>query len=191
MADESSTQDHTDAPSWLFSFGASDVTAKANRRKAHVTFSFDSKDCSLITAFSDRPVRQTRQMKMNRFAKNFKVMFDDDDDKPNASLTHWDEDGFHNHMYEIMSIKKKNGKFYIHTDLLENTYLSSALNDLPMCQGIGCVKPPIIPQANFFVDPAIGTMSSTGWMGPDIASVPQPTGPIPIPIPEIPVLDLL
>ena len=41
---------------------------------------------------------------MKKLADGFDDIFFDS--KPNASLTHWDDDGFHNHVYEIKSIKE-------------------------------------------------------------------------------------
>ena len=142
--------DSGDTTSWLFSFGASDVKGKATRN-GHMTFSFDVDDCSMVTAFTDRPQRLKRQMKMKRFAKDFDKMFGKD--KPNASLTHWDEEGgFHNHVYEIEEITKKKGRYILKTDLDESTYLNTVIGEEPRCKAIGCVQPPVIDQANFFLD---------------------------------------
>ena len=132
----SSEHNHT---SWLFSFGASNVKAKATR-KGHITFSFETDDCSMVTTFSDRPQRLTGTMKMDRLSKYFNKMFGDD--KPNASVTYWDQDGnFNNHVYEIEGIKKRKGKYILRTDLIEDEITNSTASNAS-----------VIEQANFFVD---------------------------------------
>ena len=120
--DHSSYPDSKDSSSWLFSFGASDVQVRPSRNGKHkgrMTFSFDADNCSKITAFTDRPDRLTRQLSMKPFANDFNDLFGDD--KPNASLTSWQEGEFHNHAFEIYSIKRKNGQYHLKTDLLEGT----------------------------------------------------------------------
>ena len=90
-------------------------------------------------------------MKVNKLAKNFENWFGDD--KPNASLTHWNEDGdFSNHVYEIKNIRKKNGRYILRTNLIEKDFLQEISDDPIICHRIGCVEPPIIDQANFFID---------------------------------------
>ena len=74
----------SDMPSWLFSFGASNVRVRETR-KGHLTFIFDAKSTSKVTAFSDRPDRLTGQMSMKKLADGFDDIFFDS--KPNASLT--------------------------------------------------------------------------------------------------------
>ncbi len=148
-ASELSDVDGTDTPSWLFSFGASNVKTM-NTRKGQMNFTFDADDSSLVTAFTDRPARLTDRLSMKNFAQNFNEIFGDD--KPNASLTHWDLDGnFYNHVYEIKGIKKRNGKYILKSDLLESDFTEA----LPLSKDQGSYEPPVIEQANFFVDGAI------------------------------------
>ena len=123
MADTTSTEathSSKDTPQWLFSFGASDVEASSNR-KGHMKFVFKTDNSTEVTAFTDRPDRLTERFPMNKFANSFDTMFGDD--KPNASLTHWDMNGkFNNHVHEIVKIKKKGSKYTIKTNLLETKY---------------------------------------------------------------------
>ena len=90
---------------------------------------------------------------MKPFANDFNDLFGDD--KPNASLTSWQEGEFHNHAFEIYSIKRKNGQYHLKTDLLEGTYLDVVLANEQRCQGIGCIKHTAIDQVSFFLDPII------------------------------------
>ena len=142
----------SDTASWLFSFGASNVQAKATR-KGHMTFSFKADDCSEITAFTDRPDRLKRQIKMKHFAKDFEAMFGDD--MPNSSLTHWNMNGdFKNHVYEIVGIKKSKGKYIVKTDLLNEDYIKkvSNANNSDDPSTIGMPNPFAVGQGNFFID---------------------------------------
>ena len=152
MADTISTEaieSSSDTPQWLFSFGASNGKTRSNR-KGHMTFIFNDDDSSLVTAFTDRPDRLTDRMSIKNFAKNFDEIFGDD--KPNASLTHWEVNGnFYNHVYKINSIDKRNGKYFLKSDLIESDF-----NDtLNLSQGLASTEPRIIREANFFVDGAV------------------------------------
>ena len=152
MADTSSTEtteSNTDTPQWLFSFGASNVKTRSNH-KGHMKFIFNDDDSSLVTAFTDRPDRLTDRMSIKNFAKNFDEIFGDD--KPNASLTHWEANGsFHNHVYKINSIKKRKGKYILKSDLIESDF-NDTLNP---SQELAPTEPPVIKEANFFVDGAV------------------------------------
>ena len=161
----------TNKPSWLFSFGASDVGYSANKKKK-ITYIVDSKDISVITAFTDRPDRLTGKTTMKWFAKNFDNMFGDD--LPNASLTHWTDKQFYNGVFEIESIKKKKDKFYIKTDTLLEDHSNGAMAHDPNLMGMAGLAESsqatdVIKQANFFIDAAFtcdcvsignGTMTS-------------------------------
>ena len=139
-------------PSWLYSFGSSDVQAKMTD-KGHTNFSFDADECSIITGFTDRPNRLTEEIIMKKFAKNFNKMFGKD--KPNASLTHWDGGEFQNHVYKINNIHKRKGQYIIKTDLLHDDYLDTiSASGFVGCTAKGCNEPPNIQQANFFIDPS-------------------------------------
>ena len=160
-----------DNPSWLFSFGASNVGYSANKKKK-ITYIVDSKDVSVITSFTDRPDRLTGKTTMKWFTKNFKNMFGDD--LPNASLTHWTDKQFYNGVFEIESIKKKKGKFFIKTNTLLDDHSSGAMaHDPILMEMAGLVESSeatnVIKQANFFIDAAFtcdcvgisnGTMTS-------------------------------
>ena len=141
----------SEMPSWLFSFGTSNVRARQNR-KGQLTFIFDAKNTSKITAFSDRPERLTGQMSMKKLANGFDNIFFDS--RPNASLTHWDDDGFHNHIYEIKSInRRKNGTYSMKTNLLESALSENFADDQIVCsKGDKCIEPHVIEEANFFID---------------------------------------
>ena len=70
MADKTSSSKSSDAPSWLFSFGASEVKAKVTRQ-GRINFVVDPKTSSDMTGFTDRPDRLTGKMKIKSFARKF------------------------------------------------------------------------------------------------------------------------
>ena len=145
------TNDVSDEPTWLFSFGASNVKAREGR-KGNLNFFFDQKNTSKVTAFTDRPDRLTGQMSMKDLVNEFDAIFFDS--KPNASLTHWDEDGFHNHVYEIKSInRRKGGSYRMKTNLLGADFYENFADDQIVCsKGDECIEPSVIEEANFFID---------------------------------------
>ena len=150
MAADSAKTSRNNA-SWLFSFGASNVKAKATRR-GEMIFSFDADDCSEITSFTDRPNRLTAEIKMKRFVRDFDEMFGDD--KPNASLAYWDaNNNFKNHVYEIQGIKKRNHRYIINTDL-NGEYYDKVINtsNSKGLENVEILDPSLINQASFFVD---------------------------------------
>ena len=155
MADTTSTEatdSSVDTPEWLFSFGASDVEASSNR-KGHMKFVYKAESSTEVTAFTDRPDRLTDRLPMKKLANSFDTIFADG--KPNASLTHWGRNGsFHNHVHEILKIKKKGNKYTIKTNLLEDDYIGEIFPD-GMDGGsnaLGTPNPFAIAQANFFID---------------------------------------
>ena len=160
VADKTSSSKSSDAPSWLFSFGASEVKAKVTRQ-GRINFVVDPKTSSDMTGFTDRPDRLTGKMKIKSFARKFDEFFGDD--KPNASMTYWNKSGdFNNHVYEIEGIRKEKGRYHIKTSLLEEDLYQTTSNQ---SDSDGSDKSSIadsfsINQANFFIDST--PLSNTG-----------------------------
>ena len=165
LKDTKGATNTNETPAWLFSFGASDVEAKASRQ-GQMTFSVDAGDCSVITAFTDRPDRLTRQIKMKHFARDFDDMFGEN--KPNASLTHWSGERFHNHGLEIESIKKRKGQYIIKTNLTEYNYINAVVPSVDSSDAeiVGIPNPFSLGSASFFID-----SNSSGCDSPEKTAV--------------------
>ena len=54
------------------------------------------------------------------------------EDKPNASLTHLTDGKFYNGFFEVRSIKKRNKKYHIKTDLLLKDHVTGAMAHEPL-----------------------------------------------------------
>ena len=151
MSDDAGTgKDSTKKTTWLFSFGASSVKTRPTR-DGLVAFRINADDCSVITAFTDHPNRITAQMRMERFAREFGDMFDQQ--KPSASLTYWDKKGnLRNHVYEINTIKTIKNKYIIKAELIKGDYIDLADNNSKKRLKSKCVEQKAITNANFFMD---------------------------------------
>jgi len=146
--------DSSSTPSWLLSFGASDIGVRA-RKQGELTFVIDSKNVSTVTTFTDRPDRVTGQMKMSRLARSFTNMFGTN--YPNASITHWTDGKFYNGVFEVKSIRKRRNKFYLKTDvLIEDHGRGSLAHDPNLVKMAGLfddfAATKVIDNASFFVD---------------------------------------
>ena len=149
-----SSMNGSETPFWLYSFGAADIGYSSNK-KGKVSYFVDEDDVSTITAFTDRPKRVAGTTNIKKFARNFKRMFGDG--KPNASLTHWTDGKFYNGVFEIKSIKKKNGKYHIKTDSLLKDHLTGAMAHEPLLGKMSALMDQsaatkVIAQASFFID---------------------------------------
>ena len=151
MSDAAGTRkDSTKKTTWLFSFGASSVKTRPTS-DGLVAFRINADDCSVITAFTDRPNRITAQMRMDRFAREFGEMFDQR--KPSASLTYWDKKGnLHSHVYKFNSIESTKKNYIIKAELIEGDYVDNAVSNSKKCLKLNCLEKKTITNASFFMD---------------------------------------
>ena len=155
---------NSDQLSWLFSFGASNVTAKATK-KGHMTFTFSGDDGTDMTAFTDRPDRLTGQLPLKRFARTFRKNFGDD--YPNASMTSWKDGEFANSVFEITKFKHNGGDYHLKTDLLLDNFNQLKISSHAKKSGENVY---FLPEASFFVDSVLSSIAdifvkSTGLGG--------------------------
>ena len=144
----------TSAPSWLLSFGASNIGIQSGKQ-GKITFVMDSENVSPVTLFTDRPDRITGQWKMKKLARNFKNMFDKD--YPNASITHWTDGKFYNGVFEVKSVKRRKNNFYLKSDILLEEHAQGSLAHDPLLADMSSLVDDfaatnVIKNANFFLD---------------------------------------
>ena len=103
MSDQETKEGSNQKPSWLFSFGVSKAKAR-QAKNGRISFTFNKRAVSDITAFTDRPERLTGKLDIDGFSKHFDGIFADGKGKPNASVTYW-KDGFENKICKVTDIR--------------------------------------------------------------------------------------
>ena len=82
-----------------------------------MTFIFNDDESSLVSAFTDRPIRLTGKLSMKSFADDFDKFFEGIN--LNAWLTHCElDEEFSNHVYEIEKNQKRNDMYVLKTNVL-------------------------------------------------------------------------